>query len=308
MTCHNCKIKCQKFGKDRKGNQRFRCCQCYKTYSERPEKLDGTYLPTERITQIIRLFVEGCSVRSIERITDTHRDTILSVLVLAGERCERLLENLIQNVPARDVELDEIWAYIFCKEKRNITGDPQKGDAYCFVAIERTTKLVLAWHLGRRTARDSQEFIEKVNQATAGHFQVTSDAFPGYFDAVHTSLGTRVDYSQLIKVYGAANDEEHRYSPPRVIDAIAKPMWGNPDPERICTSHIERQNLTLRMCMRRLTRLTNCFSKSWYNLKCAFALQFAYYNLCRVHQTLRVTPAMENNLTDHVWSLQELIA
>jgi len=308
MTCHNCKIKCQKFGKDRKGNQRFRCCQCYKTYRERPEKLDGTYLPTERITQIIRLFVEGCSIRSIERITGTHRDTILNILVLAGERCERLLENMICNVPVRDVELDEIWGYVFCKEKRNVTGDPLRGDAYCFVAIERNSKLVLTWHLGRRTTRDTEEFVEKVNQATAGHFQVTSDAFPGYFHSVHMSLGTRVDYSQLIKVYGAVNDEEHRYSPPRVIDAIAKPMWGKPNPERICTSHVERQNLTLRMCVRRLTRLTNCFSKSWYNLKCAFALQFAYYNLCRVHQTLRVTPAMESRLTDHIWELRELIA
>ncbi|MGA9059997.1 MAG: IS1 family transposase [Terriglobia bacterium] len=308
MTCHNCKTQCKKFGKDRKGNQRFRCCQCYKTYSERPDKLDGTYLLTEKVAQIIRLFVEGCSVRSIERITETHRDTILNVLVLAGERCERLLENTICNIPVRDVQCDEIWGYVGCKEKRNVNGDPLRGDAYCFVAIERNTKLVLTWHLGRRTARDAQEFIEKLNGVTAGRFQVTTDGFPPYFDAVHTSLGTRVDYSQLIKLYGSGNEDEHRYSPPRVIDAIAKPMWGNPDPERICTSHVERQNLTLRMHMRRLTRLTNAFSKKWYNLKCAFALWFAYYNFCRIHQTLRVTPVMEAGLADHVWSIEGLVA
>jgi IS1 family transposase/transposase-like protein len=308
MTSHNCRTKCQKFGKDRKGNQRFRCCQCYKVYADRPERLDGTYLPTESITKIIRLFVEGCSVRSIERITGNHRDTILNILVLAGEQCERLLEKKIQNVTVAEVQCDEIWGYVFCKEKRNASGDPLRGDAYCFVAIERNSKLVLAWHLGRRTARDTQEFIEKLNGATHGRFQVTTDGFAGYPDAILTSLGTRVDYSQLIKIYGREGDDEHRYSPPKVIDAIAKPMWGDPDPARICTSHVERQNLTLRMQIRRMTRLTNAFSKKWHNLKAAFALQFAYYNFCRCHQSLRCTPAMESRIADHVWDLQELLA
>ena len=307
MTCHNCQSRCKKFGKDRKGNQRFRCCQCYKVFAQRPEKLDGTYLSEERIAQIIRLFVEGCSVRSIERITDAHRDTILNVLILTGERCERLLENTIRNVTVKDVQCDEIWGFVGCKEKRNVTGDPLRGDAYCWVAIERNTKLVLTWHLGRRTRRDALAFIEKLNQITEGRFQITTDGFQPYFDAVHTCLGTRVDYSQLIKLYGASSEDEHRYSPPRVIDAIAKPMWGNPDPERICTSHVERQNLTLRMCMRRMTRLTNAFSKKWYNLKAAFALQFAYYNLCRIHQSLRVTPAMEAQITNHAWTINELL-
>jgi len=151
-------------------------------------------------------------------------------------------------------------------------------------------------------------FTEKVNEATQGQFQITTDGFKPYVDAVHTSLGTRVDYSQLIKLYGSGNEDEHRYSPPRVIDAIAKPMWGNPDPERICTSHVERQNLSIRMEMRRMTRLTNAFSKKWYNLKCAFALWFAYYNFCRIHQTLRVTPVMEAGLADHVWSIEGLVA
>jgi len=213
MTCHNCQAQCKKFGKDRKGNQRFRCCQCLKTYSERPGRFDGTNLPTERICQIIRLFVEGCSVRSIERITGNHRDTILNILVLAGERCERLLEKTIHNIPVRDVQCDEIWGFVGCKEKRNIAGDPLRGDAFCFVAIERTTKLVLAWHLGRRTRRDALTFTEKINEVTNGRFQITTDAFPPYFDAVHTCLGTRVDYSQLIKLYGTASQDEHRYSP-----------------------------------------------------------------------------------------------
>jgi transposase-like protein/IS1 family transposase len=308
MTCHNCKIKCQRFGKDRNGNQRFRCCQCYKTYSERPEKLDGTYLPTEKIIQIVRLLVEGCSIRSIERITGIHRDTILNILVLVGDRCERLLENKIARLPVKNVQCDEIWGYVGCKEKHNRTGNPEFGDAYCFVAIERTSKLILAWHLGRRSARDTVEFIDKLDSATAGKYQITTDGFSPYFDAIHTALGVRVNYAQLIKVYEGSSDEERRYSPPRVVEATVKPMWGNPEPYRICTSHVERQNLSIRMAMRRMTRLTNAFSKKWENLKAAYALWFAFYNFCRVHQTLRVTPAMQNKLTDHVWELQELLA
>ena len=216
MTCHNCRTKCQKFGKDRKGNQRFRCCQCYKTYSDRPQKLDGTNKSEKEIEQIVRLLVEGCSVRSIERITGIHRDTILNVLVLAGERCERLLEQTISGLPVRDVQCDEIWGYVGCKEKRNANGDPLRGDAYCFVAIERNTKLVLTWHLGRRTARDTVAFTEKVNEATQGHFQITTDGFKAYVDAVHMSLGTRVDFAQLVKVYATPRDGEQRYSPAEV--------------------------------------------------------------------------------------------
>jgi IS1 family transposase len=265
------------------------------------------YTPPEQIEAIVKLFVEGCSVRSIERITGVHRDTILRALVVVGQKCERLLERLCLNVPVADIQCDEMWGYVGCKEKRNITGDPKRGDAYCFVAIERTTKLVLAWHLGRRTADDTIRFIDKLDKAAAGHFQVSTDGFGPYPDAIHTALGVRVSYAQLIKVYGAPVDEEHRYSPPRVLEAIAKPVWGSPDPAKICTSHVERQNLTMRMHMRRLTRLTNAFSKKWENLKAALALHFAWYNLCRVHQTLRVTPAMEANLTSGILSIKELL-
>jgi IS1 family transposase len=270
--------------------------------------LDGTYLPTEKITEIIRLLVEGCSVRSIERVTGTHRDTILNVLMLVGERCERLLESKIQGLPVQDVQCDEIWGYVGCKQKRNVSDDPTRGDAYCFVAIERNTKLVLTWHLGRRTARDTFAFTEKINEATRGQFQITTDGFKPYFDAVHHSLGTRVDFAQLVKVYSAPRDGEQRYSPAEVVDVVPLPRWGQPELSRICTSHIERQNLSIRMGMRRMTRLTNAFSKKWENLKAAYSLWFAFYNFCRVHQTLRVTPAMESGLTSHVWSLCELIS
>jgi IS1 family transposase len=206
-----------------------------------------------------------------------------------------------------------MWGYVGMKEKtkkrQGREGDTL-GDAYTFVAIERHTKLVVAWHLGRRNTRDTVEFTEKLYNATSGRFQLTTDGFAAYPDAVAYSLGTRVDFAQLVKIYAQPEQGggEHRYSPAQVVEALPKPMWGNPDPERICTSHVERQNLTMRMMIRRLTRLTNAFSKKWENLRAALALHFAYYNFCRIHKTLRCTPAMEAGITKTVWELQDLLA
>lgn len=290
------------------GQQRYRCCQCYKTYSEpRDEHLGGMYTPPEKVEAVVTLLVESCTIRSIQRITGIDQNTVMKILVLAGERCERLLESTVSNVPVSDVQCDEMWGFVGCKEKRNYTGDPERGDAYCFVAIERNNKLVLTWHLGMRSARDSMAFTEKLDAATSGQFQITTDGFPPYFDAIHTCLGTRVDFAQLIKVYAATSEDEHRYSPARVVEVITKLVWGQPDPARICTSHVERQNLTMRMQIRRLTRLTNAFSKKRENLRAALALYFGWYNLCRVHRTLRVTPGMEAGITDHIWTIGELL-
>ncbi len=252
--------------------------------------------------------LEGVSVRSIERLTDTHRDTVLKLLVQAGADCKRFLQTAIHAVPVDDVQCDEIWGYVGCKEKNSVGERLGRGDAYCFIAIERHSKLVLAWHLGRRTAEDTEAFTEKLDQATAGEFQLTTDGVAAYPEAVHYSLGTRVHFAQLVKVYTPSDDPDRRYSPASVVNAIPVPRWGTPDPQNICTSHVERHNLTIRMQLRRLTRLTNAFSKKWDNLKAAYAVYFAYYNFCRVHQTLRVTPAMEARLSDHVWTWGELLA
>jgi transposase-like protein/IS1 family transposase len=307
MTCQNCRTNCQKFGKDRKGNQRFRCCQCYKTYSERPERLDGTNKSEKEIEQIVRLLVEGCSVRSIERIAGIHRDTILNVLVLAGQRCQNLLDLTMQSLPVRDIQIDEVWGFVGCKEGHNATGNPEFGDAYCFIAIERNTKIVITWHLGKRSAGDTWAFVRKLDCAVSGHFQATTDGWKSYPEAMQAYFSDRADYAQLIKVYASSTEGEHRYSPPQVIDTIVRDVCGTPDPARICTSHIERQNLSIRMGMRRMTRLTNAFSKKRDNLRAAYALWFAYYNFCRVHQSLRVTPAMQAGLSTHVWELGELL-
>jgi len=201
MTCHSCRIECRKFGKTRKGQQRYRCSQCYKTYSEpRNEYLGGMYTAPEKVEGVINLLVEGCSIRSIRRLTGIDQNTIMKILVFVGHRCQRLLENKCRNVPVSDVQCDEIWGFVGCKEKHNRTGNPEFGDAYCFVAFERASKLVLTWHLGRRSTRDTEVFIEKLNEAASGKFQIATDGFAPYFDAIHMSLGTRVDYAQLIKV------------------------------------------------------------------------------------------------------------
>lgn len=295
MTCHVCQALAKRFGKDRKGNQRFRCLSCGKTFTTQ-ERVGGMYLPMEKAVLCLQLLVEGNSLRSTERITGVSLHTLLDLLTLIGEKCERLMTDKIKELPVRDVQADEMWGYVGMKEKtkrRKVEADPTFGDAYTFVAIERHTKLVLAWHLGRRTVKHTVDFTEKLHEATSGRFQLTTDGFKAYPDAVAYSLGTRVDFAQLIKIYAQPRDGEHRYSPAEVVEAIPSPRWGNPIPERICTSHVERHNLTMRMMIRRLTRLTNAFSKKWENLRAALALHFAYYNFCRIHKTIRCTPAME---------------
>ncbi len=175
--------------------------------------------------------------------------------------------------------------------------------------MERNTKLVITHYLGKRTSPATEHFIAKLAGATSGnHFQLTSDGFPPYVTAVKKQLRGRVDFAQLIKVYGASRDGEQRYSPAEVVDAVPVKLMGNPDSKRICTSHIERQNLSIRMGMRRMTRLTNAFSKKWENLEAAYSLWFAYYNFCRKHQTLRITPAMEAGIADRIWDVAELLS
>jgi IS1 family transposase len=256
---------------------------------------------------VLKLLLEGNSISSVERLTDVHHTTILKLLVLAGEQCERLLADKIRGLSVTDVQADEIWGYVWCKEKNKPTDSPFIGDAYCFVATERSTKLILAWHLGRRTAQHTMEFTEKLRVATSGKFQITTDGWPPYRDCVPYSLGARADFATLVKVYKSDRESEARYAPPEVSATVMTPIHGKPDPARVCTSHVERQNLSIRMGMRRMTRLTNAFSKKWENLRAAYALWFAFFNFCRVHKTLKVTPAMEAGIADHIWSVRELL-
>jgi IS1 family transposase/transposase-like protein len=310
VTCHNCRTECKRHGRDRKGNQRFQCRQCSKTFLEPQEKsLDGMYLPIEKAEMVLKLLLEGNSVSTVERITEVHHTTILKLLVLAGERCNRIMGEKIRNVRVRDVECDEVWAYIGKKQRRvRPDDDPNLGDCYCFVAIERHTKLVLNIALGKRDQATTNVFIEGLRHATSGEFQITTDGFAPYRYAIPNTLEDRCDFAQLIKVYRASVEGEARYSPAEVAEVVEVPVMGRPDPARICTSIVERSNLSLRMGVRRFTRLTNAFSKKWENHWAAVALWFAFYNFCRPHRSLRVTPAMAAGITDHIWSIRELVA
>jgi transposase-like protein/IS1 family transposase len=311
MVCHNCKIEAKKAGKDRKGNQRYRCNKCRKTFQELKEKmLGGMYLDEGKALLCLTLLLEGNSLRSIERITGVTGHTLLDLLTFAGEKCERLTSERIKGIAVKDVEADEIWGFVKFKNRHKLhkkITDPHVGDAYTFVGIERNTKLVLAWHLGERGMEDTEAFTEKLNDATSGRFQLTTDGYKPYENAVSYSLGTRVDFAQLIKVYAANPDGEQKYSPPEVVETITKIQIGDPDPSRICTSIVERSNLSMRTSIRRLTRLTNAFSKKWEHLKAMLAVYFAYYNFCRIHSSIRCTPAMEAGITKSVWTLKDVL-
>lgn len=316
MTCCNCNLRCKKFGKfGPQRIQRYRCAACKRTFSEDHEKTQGPLgdmrISLDKAEMCLRLLVEGNSIRSIQRITGLHQETILNLLVLAGKRCEKLMKNRIKGIAVKDVEADEIWGFVKFKNRHKLykeITDPHIGDAYTFVGIERNTKLILAWHLGERGMVDTEAFTEKLDYATSGHFQLTTDGFRPYENAVSYSLGTRVDYAMLIKIYSNNREGEQKYSPPEVEGIIVKPLIGYPEPSRICTSIVERSNLSMRTSIRRLTRLTNAFSKKWENLQAALSLYFAYYNFCRIHSSIRCTPAMESGLTGHVWTLRELLA
>jgi IS1 family transposase len=247
------------------------------------------------------------------RLTGTNRTTILALLALIGPRCEAMFEDRIKNLPVNDIQADEVWGYVGMKEKTRDRTCPDAvgvGDAYCFFGLERNTKLVLAWHVGRRSSEDAHEFADKLALATTGRFQITTDGFKPYRSAIPGAM-SGADFAVLIKTY--ATKDDHRYSPGEVSGTIKEPCCGNPDPAKICTSHIERSNLTVRMQNRRMTRLTNAFSKKWENHRASFALFFMHYNYCRPHQTLtqdagrKTTPAMAAGLEDHVWTLRELV-
>lgn len=269
------------------------------------------YTSIDKAVEVLDLLTEGMSVSSVERLTEVHHTTILKLLVQIGRRCESFSADYVRGVRARDVEVDELWGFIAKKELHKKGYEVENagiGDSYCFVAIERNTKLVLAWHVGRRTRISTYQFLYKLRQATdQGRYQLSSDGFRPYIEAVENVLPSYIAFAQLVKVYASPRESEARYSPPEVVDAIPTPIQANPDPARICTSHAERQNLTMRMQIRRLTRLTNAFSKKLENHRAALALYFAWYNFCRFHKTLRTTPAMASELTDHAWTLRELV-
>lgn len=263
--------------------------------------------------QIISALVEGNSLRSTSRMTGTSINTVTKLLVDVGKACSTYQDRVMRDLRCERLQIDEIWAYCYSK-KKNVPAAKQGtfgyGDVWTFVAIDADTKLVPHWLHGNRDLCDARSFIEDVARRLSHRVQITTDGHRMYLDAMEAGFGGQVDYAMLVKVYGSEGsrrEPETRYSPGVCCGTETNVISGSPDPEHISTSYVERQNLTMRMRMRRFTRLTNGFSKKLENLSHAVALHFMHYNFVRRHQTLRMPPALKAHVTDHMWTLEELV-
>lgn len=272
---------------------------------------DMNKLPLSKRTQIVAALVEGNSIRSTCRMTGAAKGTVLKLLVDLGHACEVYQRTALVDLNCRRIQCDEIWSFCYAKAK-NVPEEMKEqegvGDVWTWTALDSDSKLIVSYLVGTRDASCASEFMEDVAGRLAHRVQLTTDGLKAYLNAVDGAFGLDVDFAQLVKMYGEGARPEKRYSPARYIGAEKRCVSGNPDMEKVSTSHVERQNLTMRMCMRRFTRLTNAFSKKIENHAAAIALHFMYYNFARVHQTLRVTPAMEAGIADHPWSIAEIVS
>jgi hypothetical protein len=260
--------------------------------------------------RVIAALVEGNSIRSIERMTGIHRDTVMRLAVRIGEGCDRLMDTMMRGIDCEHLQLDEIWAYVGMKQKtaRGLNKADEFGDVYTLVAIDAETKLVPCWHVGKRTWNDTALFVNDLRNRVANRPQITTDAFAAYYGPISRAFDNDVDYAQITKVFASElNVGRGRYSPPVMVRCETDRLIGLPDSEHVSTSYVERQNLTMRMQMRRFTRLTNGFSKKRVNHAAAVCLHFAHYNLVRMHKTLRMTPALAHGIVDHLWTVEELV-
>jgi IS1 family transposase len=264
----------------------------------------------EQKTRVVAALVEGNSVRSTVRLTGVAKNTVLRLLLDLADGCAAYHDAHVRNLKVRSLQCDEIWQYVGSKAKN--TSLEKKaigwGDVWTWTAIDADSKLCVSYLIGGRDLGWANQFMQDCANRIRNRVQITTDGHKAYLEAVESAFGADSDYAQLQKVYGASGDNEKRYSPATCIGCDMKVVSGDPDPKHVSTSFVERQNLSMRMSIRRFTRLTNAFSKKLENHAAAVALWFMYYNFCRVHQTLRVTPAMEAGLADHVWTLAELCA
>jgi len=268
-------------------------------------------LGTDKRVQVVAALMEGASINATCRMTGVAKHTVLKLLKDLGCAAASYHDSRVRTLRVRRVQCDEIWAFVYAKQK-NVAAEQMEqgaGDVWTWTAIDADTKLIISYTLGDRGAGTAQAFMQDVAARIANRVQLTTDGHHVYVDAVEDAFGADIDYAMLQKIYGAPSDAEmRRYSPATCIGCKTAVVAGDPDPNHISTSFVERSNLSMRMGMRRFTRLTNGFSKKLENHGHMVALYFMHYNFCRVHKTLRVTPAMEAGLTDHVWEMDELIA
>jgi IS1 family transposase len=267
-------------------------------------------LSTAKRVAVVKALVEGCSIRATVRMTGVAKNTVSKLVLDLGAACTRYQNERLVNLPCHRLQCDEIWSFVGGKDK-NLSQEKKDaglGSIWTWTALDADTKLIASWLVGSRDAGSAYEFMQDVASRLRGRVQLTTDGHKPYLSAVEDAFGSDIDYATLQKLYGADPSEEKRYSPAQCIGVDCKIVTGDPDPKHISTSYVERQNLTMRMSMRRFTRLTNAFSKKIENHAAAIALYFMYYNFGRVHQTLRVTPAMEAGVSNHVWSVEEIVS
>src|SRR3984893_3550757 len=269
-------------------------------------------LTREDRARILHLLCEGSSIRAITRVTGASKNTVVKLLIASGEACAAYHDVHVRNVKARRCQVDEIWAFTHCKQKNVATAKAAPagaGDTWTWTAIDADSKLIISWLVGGRDGEYAMAFIDDLRARLANRVQLTSDGYRAYLEAVEAAFGADVDYAQLVKLYGASSDSaKGRYSPAECTGAIKTPIEGKPDPKHISTSYVERSNLTMRMSMRRFTRLTNAFSKKVENHVHALSLYFVSYNFMRVHKTVRMSPAVAAGIASTLMSWEDLIA
>jgi IS1 family transposase len=270
-------------------------------------------LPLNKRVQILGMLCEGSSMRSISRITDVSINTVAKLLVEAGEACLAIHDETVRNVKASRIQCDEIWSFCYAKEKNVATAKDAPdgaGDVWTWTAIDADTKLMVSYFVGDRGSESAMVLMDDLRTRLANRVQLTTDGHRAYLEAVEGAFGCDVDYAQLVKLYGELGGKgpEKRYSPAECTGIRKRRVEGNPDEAHVSTSHVERMNLSIRMQNRRFTRLTNAFSKKLDNHIYALALYFAFYNFCRIHKSLRMSPAMAAGVTDRLWSLEDICA
>lgn len=267
-------------------------------------------LSLQKRAQIIGLLVEGNSMRAVTRLVGCSINTVTKLLEDVGAACAEFQDGAIRNINSKRVQCDEIWSFCYSKEKNVAPEDKGilgHGDAYTWTAIDADTKLAISWLVGRRDGEYAEAFMADLASKLAGRIQLTTDGYGPYIGAVEKMFGGAIDYAMLVKIYeGEGQQDQRRYSPAGFVKAEKRRINGSPHVKEVSTSYVERQNLTMRMSMRRFTRLTNGFSKKIENLAHAVALHFVFYNFGRIHKTLHVTPAMEAGISDHAWRLEEI--
>jgi IS1 family transposase len=271
-------------------------------------------LSIEKRAQILHLLVEGNSMRATSRLADCSINTVTKLLVDVGAACSEYQDKAMRNLSCKRIQCDEIWAFCYCKEK-NVAPEQEGvlgyGDVWTWTAIDPVTKLVPSFMVGKRDADYAKAFIEDLASRLAGRVQLTTDGLKAYVEAVEGAFGRDIDFAQLVKIYGIAGQttsDARRYSPSEFTGSEKRVKMGDPDMQHVSTSHVERQNLTMRMSMRRFTRLTNGFSKKVDNLECMVALHFMHYNFVRIHKSLHTTPAMMAGVSDKLWSVEDIAA